>query len=165
MASCLPIVGQKQWTTNFYCDGERIVRIPNINKGHFIEGSGDFILGQYLDESTRRFAAGQEFVGKITEVNFWDRSFESDVIETMSRDCRPEGSKLSGIHSEIVTMEMFNWLKTHRTAYCQVNVSFYPMNPFSWSPFGLLVCLCYYCFSVNRFSWNWRRFYLSQMRT
>lgn len=40
-----------------------------------------------MNESTRRFTAGLEFVGKITQVNVWDNYFESDVFEIMSRDC------------------------------------------------------------------------------
>ena len=40
-----------------------------------------------MNESTRRFTVGLEFVGKITQVNVWDSYFGSDVFEIMSRDC------------------------------------------------------------------------------
>lgn len=50
-----------------------------------------------MDEATRRFIAGHEFVGKITQVNVWARYFERDVFETMSRDCRSGGEEVRWI--------------------------------------------------------------------
>ncbi|KAL9960950.1 hypothetical protein ACROYT_G034459 [Oculina patagonica] len=82
--------------TSIYFNGKLVPRCKT-NKGHSIEGSGDFVIGQYMNESTRRFIAGHEFVGKITQVNVWVRYFDPDVFEIMSRDCRSGGEEVRWI--------------------------------------------------------------------
>ena len=59
----------------------------DINRDDAIKGGGDFIIGQYMNESTRSFIEGREFVGRITEVNIWGKHFEDATLVTMSRDC------------------------------------------------------------------------------
>lgn len=74
--------------------------------------SGDFIIGQYFDESTKSFTLGKSFVGKITEVNIWGMFLNLDTIVTMSRDCSSSrgyilswSSFRDGFHGDVQLIE------------------------------------------------------------
>lgn len=84
---------QSKKEATIFCDGENVFQI-NLQKDIPLTGSGDFVLGQYMNISTRRFTTGHEFVGKITGVIVWDRLFDHDVYATMSRDCRSGGNNV-----------------------------------------------------------------------
>lgn len=85
---------RKRGQTNIYCDGESIFQTNDISRQIYFGGSGDFVIGQYTDSTTGRFITGHEFVGKITQVNVWDSSFDLSVMVTMSRDCRSGGNEI-----------------------------------------------------------------------
>ena len=98
-------------SVNIYSDGE-LSAVMNLKTDRILNISGNFIVGQGLDDSKSNFVLEKSFVGKITGVNFWDILLDFNTIVTLSRDCRSSwgtevswGSFRNGFHGDVQLIE------------------------------------------------------------
>ena len=98
-------------SVNIYSDGE-LSTVMNLKTDRILNISGNFIVGQGLDDSKSNFVLEKSFVGKITGVNFWDILLDFNTIVTLSRDCRSSwgtevswGSFRNGFHGDVQLIE------------------------------------------------------------
>ena len=104
----------------------------NLKTDRILNISGNFIVGQGLDDSKSNFVLEKSFVGKITGVNFWDILLDFNTIVTLSRDCRSSwgtevswGSFRNGFHGDIQLIENSECLVPGTVYMCKSPVIFY----------------------------------------
>lgn len=118
-------------SVNIYSDGE-LSTMMNLKTDRILNISGNFIVGQGLDDSKSNFVLEKSFVGKITGVNFWDILLDFNTIVTLSRDCRSSwgtevswGSFRNGFHGDVQLIENSECLVPGTVSIYESPVIFY----------------------------------------